>query len=92
MRATKSLRWETPAETEMASMARARMIPHVGDEVIVALLAARVAGVVMHVEDGARRLTVQTEDGQTMRFALSRATGTFLVDGQQSGARLLFGD
>jgi len=79
--------WQTAAD---GCMARARKIPYVGDEVIVALLAARTAGVVMRVEDGARRLLVKTEDGQAMSFALSRATGTFLLDGQQSGARLLF--
>lgn len=73
-------------------MTRARMIPHVGDEVVVVLLAARMAGLVLRVEDGARRVLVRTEDGQTMSFALSRATGTFLVGGQQSGARLLFED
>jgi len=30
------------------------------------------------------------DPGQALAFGLSRATGTFLVDGQQSGARLLF--
>jgi hypothetical protein len=39
----------------------------------------------------ARRLVVATEDGQELAFELSRATGTFLAGGQQSGARLLFG-
>jgi hypothetical protein len=71
-------------------MARARAIPHIGTPVTVVFLAARIAGVVTRVEDGARRVLVLTEEGDTVTFALSRATGTFLVDGQQSGARLLF--
>jgi len=43
------------------------------------------------VDYEARRVLVATEDGQALAFELSRATGTFLVDGKQSGARLLFG-
>jgi hypothetical protein len=71
-------------------MARARANPHVGAPVTVVFLAARIAGVVTRVEDEARRVLVLTEEGETVTFALSRATGTFLVDGRQSGARLLF--
>jgi hypothetical protein len=71
-------------------MARVRAIPHVGSPVTVIFLAARIAGVVTRVEDEARRLLVLTEEGETVTFALSAATGTFLVDGRQSGARLLF--
>jgi hypothetical protein len=71
-------------------MARSRAIPHVGAPVTVVFLAARIAGVVTRVEDEAKRVLVLTEEGDTVVFALSRATGTFLVDGRQSGARLLF--
>ncbi len=71
-------------------MARARVMPHVGAPVSVVFLAARIAGVVTRVEDQARRVLVLTEEGETVTFALSGATGTFLVDGRQSGARLLF--
>jgi hypothetical protein len=65
-------------------------MPHVGDSVTVVFLAARVGGVVTGVEVDARRLEVDTEDGQSLVFSLSRATGTFLLGGKQSGARLLF--
>ncbi|HWF34308.1 MAG TPA: hypothetical protein VG295_03025 [Solirubrobacteraceae bacterium] len=66
-------------------------MPHVGDSVTVVYLAERVGGVVTGFEADARRVRVVTEDGQALVFELSRATGTFLVDGKQSGARLLFG-
>ena len=72
-------------------MGSRRVMPHVGDSVIVAFLAARIEGVVTGVDVDARRVAVATEDGQSLVFVLSRATGTFLADGQQSGARLLFG-
>ncbi|HWF50293.1 MAG TPA: hypothetical protein VG294_06570 [Solirubrobacteraceae bacterium] len=65
-------------------------MPHVGDAVTVVYLAVRVAGVVTAMDLEARRVRVATEDGQALVFELSRATGTFLVDGKQSGARLLF--
>jgi len=58
--------------------------------VCVVYLAARVGGFVTEVQDGGRRVLVETEDGASLVFELSRATGTFLADGQQSGARLLF--
>jgi hypothetical protein len=67
-------------------------MPHIGAHVTVAYLAVRVAGVVTSVDDESRRLLVATEDGQTVAFGLSRATGTFLADGRQGGARLLFED
>jgi hypothetical protein len=66
-------------------------MPRVGDPVTVVFLAARVEGVVTGVEVDARRVLVMTEEGQALVFELSRATGTFLAGGQQSGARLLFG-
>jgi hypothetical protein len=65
-------------------------MPHVGDQVAVAFLAARIEGVVTDVDIEARRVLVATADGQSLAFELSRATGTFLADGQQSGSRLLF--
>ena len=67
-------------------------MPHVGDPVTVVFLASRLEGVVTGVDLDARRLLVETADGQTVAFELSRATGTFLAGGQQSGARLLFGE
>ncbi len=45
---------------------------------------------VTRVEDEATRVLVLTAEGETLPFALSQATGTFLLDGRQSGARLLF--
>ena len=66
-------------------------MPHVGDPVTVVFLAARIEGVVTAVDVDARRVLVATEDDPALAFELSRATGTFLADGQQSGARLLFG-
>jgi hypothetical protein len=74
----------------LAAMPRARVVPHVGAPVTVVFLAARIPGVVTRVEDEARRVLVLTEEGETVSFALSQATGTFLLDGRQSGARLLF--
>lgn len=71
-------------------MARARAIPHLGASVTVVFLGRRVAGVVIGVEQDARRLLVTTEEDETIEFALSRATGTFLADGNQTGPRLLF--
>ncbi|MDQ6806877.1 MAG: hypothetical protein M3065_18385 [Actinomycetota bacterium] len=71
-------------------MARQRAMPHLGDPVTIVFLAERVGGVVTGVEVDARRLLVATDDGQALVFELSRATGTFLADGRQSGARLLF--
>jgi hypothetical protein len=71
-------------------MARARAMPHVGDPVTVVFLAVRIGGVVTAIDLPARQVRVATEDGQELVFELSRATGTFLADGKQSGARLLF--
>jgi hypothetical protein len=60
--------------------------------VTVSLLARRVRGAVEEVRDGGRSLTVLTEDGELMEFALNRATGMFTGGGTQSGARLSFED
>jgi hypothetical protein len=64
----------------------------VGASVTVALLARRVRATVEDVSADGRRLTVLTEEGDVMVFALSQATGTFTGDGSQSGARLSFDD
>ena len=37
-------------------------------------------------------LRVVTEEGETLRFALNRATATFMVEGSQTGPRLTFDD
>jgi hypothetical protein len=60
--------------------------------VTVALLSRRVHGTVEEVGDDGRRLTVLTEDGELMEFALSQAKGYFTGGGSQSGARLSFED
>jgi hypothetical protein len=70
---------------------RARVVPRVGGRVVVVFLAASVRGVVERVDDDLRGLQVLTEEGEEMRFELSRATGSF-VSGGQTGPRLYFGD
>jgi hypothetical protein len=69
-----------------------RRQPTVGTRVTVALLAHRVAGCVEEVAENGRRLTVVTDEGEVMQFALSPAKGYFTVGGTQSGARLSFDD
>lgn len=54
------------------------------------LLARRVGGVVEEVRDGGRAITVLTEEGELMEFALNQATGRFTRGGTQSGERLSF--
>jgi hypothetical protein len=68
-----------------------RGMPAVGRPVVIVYLATRVRGTVRRVEDDGRRLLVSTEDGETLGFALSRATATFTAEGNQAGARLWFG-
>jgi hypothetical protein len=60
--------------------------------VTVALLSRRVRGTVEEVGEDGRALTVLTDDGELMEFALSQATGYFTGGGTQSGARLSFDD
>lgn len=67
-------------------------MPTVGAPVTVAFLDARVAGVIEELRDDARLLVVATSDGRRLTFALSRATGQFVEDGEQTGARLSFDD
>jgi hypothetical protein len=69
---------------------RTRAVPHVGGSVTVVYIGATVSGVVQKVDHGGLRLTVGTDDGDTITFALNRATGRFMADGRQYGARLLF--
>jgi hypothetical protein len=75
-----------------AGVSPRRRQPTVGTAVTVALLARRVRGSVEEVRDAGRRLTVLTEEGELMEFALSQATGYFTGGGSQSGARLSFDD
>jgi hypothetical protein len=70
---------------------RARGIPHVGDPVVVVFLAASVRGVVEEVDGDLRGLEVRTEEDETLRFELSRVSGSFRSGGQ-TGARLYFGE
>lgn len=65
-------------------------MPVVGGSVLVNFLGSTVRGTVKHVADGGRRLEVTTEDGETLAFALNRATATFTAEGQLTGARLSF--
>jgi hypothetical protein len=60
--------------------------------VTVALLARRLRGTVEDVSADGRQLTVLTEEGELMEFALSQAKGYFTAGGTQSGARLSFDD
>jgi hypothetical protein len=73
-------------------MCARRRQPEVGTIVTVALLARRLKGTVEEVAPDGRRLTILTEDGELMEFALSHATGYFTRGGSQSGARLSFDD
>lgn len=68
-----------------------RGMPAVGRPVTIVYLDTRVRGTVRRVEDDGRRLLVSTEDGETLGFALNRATATFTAEGNQAGARLWFG-
>lgn len=70
---------------------RLRAIPRVGGRVVVSFLATRVGGVVTQVDPDLRHLEVLTDDGDTLRFVLSRASGRFVAEGH-SRARLYFDD
>ena len=67
-------------------------MPTVGARVTVRFLGRQVSGVVAEVHDDGRRLLVATDDGERMSFELSRATGGFVHEGDQTGARLTFDD
>jgi hypothetical protein len=64
----------------------------VGATVTVSLLSRRVRAVVEEVGDDGRSLTVLTEEGELMEFALNAARGMFTRGGTQSGERLSFED
>ncbi len=53
-------------------------------------LGSSVHGTVDSIDPDGRRLLVTTEDGETLAFALNRATATFTAEGHQTGARLAF--
>jgi hypothetical protein len=65
-------------------------MPVIGGSVLVNFLGSTVRGTVKHVADDGRRLEVTTEDGETLAFALNRATATFTAEGHLTGARLSF--
>ena len=69
-----------------------RRKPAIGARVEVATLGSRLPGVIVEVSDDERRLVVETDAGERVVFALSRATGRFAGAGGQTGARLLFSD
>ena len=69
-----------------------RAMPRVGGRVSVDFLGTTVAGTVAAILGDGRELDVETDDGRRLRFALNRATATFMLDGQQTGARLRFED
>ena len=73
-------------------MAGQRREPTIGAAVTVSFLARRVHGWIEEVRDEGRALTVRTEEGEAIEFQLSRATGHFVRDGRQTGARLHFGE
>jgi hypothetical protein len=55
----------------------ARVLPQIGMEVTVEGFAGRDAGVVVAVEDGARRVIVEC-DGERLTFTLRRLTGRYV--------------
>lgn len=65
-------------------------MPLIGGSVVVSFLGSTVRGSVKSVAEDGRRLEVTTEDGETLSFALNRATATFTAEGHQTGARLTF--
>jgi phage gp45-like len=69
-----------------------RSMPRVGGGVVVNFLGATRNGTVRAVSPDGRRLEVLTEEGETLVFALNRATATFTLMGHQTGARLAFTD
>ncbi len=58
-------------------------MPRVGLAVSIEYLATTVRGVVEAVDEEGRRVTVHTEEGHSVQFALNRATATFTADGTQ---------
>jgi hypothetical protein len=69
-----------------------RVMPTVGAEVVIDHLGSIEHGVVHAVDAEARTVDVATEEGQTLRFTLNRATARFTAGGQLTGARLRFAE
>jgi hypothetical protein len=67
-------------------------MPTAGARVTISFLGRQVGGLIDEVQDDGRRLLVATDDGERMTFALSRANGQFVHEGDQTGARLSFDD
>jgi hypothetical protein len=67
-------------------------MPQVGGPVVVNFLGGTIDAIVGSVSPDGRRLEVITEDGESLWFALNRATATFTTEGHQTGARLTFAD
>jgi hypothetical protein len=65
-------------------------MPCVGQSVTVAYLATRVGGVIERFDESRRQLVVVTDEGEAIRFDLSRATGRFYAEGDPTSARLSF--
>jgi hypothetical protein len=65
-------------------------MPQLGGAVVVNFLGSTVRGTVDAIAADGRRLRIRTEDGETLWFALNRATATFTAEGGQTGARLSF--
>jgi hypothetical protein len=59
----------------------ARVLPQIGMQVTVEGFAGRDAGVVVGVEDGARRVIVECE-GEQLAFTLRRLTGRYVQERQ----------
>jgi hypothetical protein len=69
-----------------------RAMPEVGGAAVVSFLGCAVYATVGSVSPDGRRLEIITEDGESLWFALNRATATFTAEGHQTGARLTFPD
>ncbi len=67
-----------------------RVLPRVGAAVTILHLDARVGGAVTEVQDGGRRLRVQTEEGESTDFVLRGATSTFTPGAGSGWPRLVF--
>jgi hypothetical protein len=67
-----------------------RDLPQIGGRVTVAFLGDRIGGVITRVDLDRRQVEVTCDDGESRVFHLSRSTGFFVENGDQTGARLLF--
>ena len=65
-------------------------MPQIGGRVTVNFLGTAVRATVGSVSADGRQLEVTTEEGETLAFALNRATATFTAEGHLTGARLSF--